>query len=53
MMNELQSDDLYFPVYLLESTSNVQPDGRNFEEEDFLKNVKGWTEYHAIEECLE
>jgi hypothetical protein len=56
-MDELQSDDLYIPAFLLNLPSDFEIDEKslgnteNFTE-SFMKNIENWSEC-CLDECLE
>jgi hypothetical protein len=60
-MQELQSDDFYLPAFLLKLPKEPAADWKDkkrvpFYEnsnEDFLKDIQGWTEYLPLDECAE
>lgn len=52
-MQELQSDDFFVPELLLKLPRKSETDRRKAQTEDFLKGVKGWTEYFLVDECVE
>jgi len=60
-MQELQSDDFYIPAFLLKLPKESATDWSNKKgltryensNEDFLKDIQGWTEYLPLDECVE
>jgi hypothetical protein len=52
-MQELQSDDLFIPAFLLKLMPLPEKDRREAQTEDFLKGVQAWVEYLPIDECVE
>ncbi len=57
-MDELQSDDLYIPAFLLSLPSDFGIDEQNAENtedyaENFMKNIENWSEFSLVEESLE
>jgi hypothetical protein len=50
-----QNDILYIPGFLLKMPPTITTAGRDIDndEDDFLKNAKGWTECNFTDDCLE
>jgi len=60
-MQELQSDDFYIPAFLLKLPKEPVTNRSNrssficceSSNEDFLKDIQGWTEYLPLDDCVE
>jgi hypothetical protein len=57
-MEELQSDDLYIPAFLLNSPPDSETDTHNSVEleditKSFMKNIASWSECCLMDESLE
>lgn len=52
-MQELQSDDLFIPQFLLSVRPQPDASRRDTQVDDFLKDIQGWSEYFPIDECVE
>jgi hypothetical protein len=53
-MDELQSDDLYIPAFLLNLPSDFGLDEQHLEHsedhtENFMKNIENWSEFSLVE----
>jgi hypothetical protein len=53
-MDELQSDDLYIPAFLLNLPSDCGLDEQHLEHNEdqtkkFMKNIESWSEFSLVE----